>query len=84
MIEEGYRDGIVIYKKRNTYMDWLGDTYHKKSCILIWKCYKSSKTYVLQIVDKLGGKSVCTPMSKKQLLQLSEDIQNYVKEDTDG
>ena len=81
----GCHDYIEINKRVDVYMHWFGETFHKKSCVLIWQNNKSSKTYQLQLVDKLSNKSVCTPMSKKQLLQLSEDIQNLLKrEDADG
>ena len=77
---------IVINKRNDVNMDWWECSgFRMKSCIRIWQNNKSSKTYQLQLVDKLSNKSVCTPMSKKQLLQLSEDIQNLLKrEDADG
>ena len=72
---------IEIKKRKDVRMDWLGETAHKKSCVLIWKLNKSSQTCILQLVDKLNNKSVCTTMSKKQLLQLSEDIQNFLNKE---
>ena len=77
---------IQINKRKDVRMEWnYGETNHKKSCILIWKLNKSSKTCILQLVDKHNDMMVCTPMSKKQLLQLSEDIQNFLKkENTDN
>ena len=70
---------IQINKRKDVRMDWnYGETNHKKSCILIWMLNKTSKTYILQLVDKHNDMMVCTPMSKKQLLQLSEDIQNFL------
>ena len=77
---------IRINKRKDVRMDWnYGETNHKKSCILIWMLNKTSKTHILQLVDKHNDMMVCTPMSKKQLLQLSEDIQKFFKkENTDG
>ena len=77
---------IRINKRKDVRMDWnYGETNHKKSCILIWMLNKTSKTHILQLVDKHNDMMVCTPMSKKQLLQLSEDIQKFFKkEDTDN
>ena len=83
--DHGCHDYIEINKRVDVYMNWFGETFHKKSCVLIWQNNKSSKTYQLQLVDKYNDKMVCSPMSRKQLLQLSRDIQNFLNlEDIDG
>ena len=39
IINRGYscHNYIEIKKRKDVRMDWLGETAHKKSCVLIWK-----------------------------------------------
>ena len=84
IIKKGFTE-IVINKRNDVNMDWWECSgFNMKSCIRIWQNNKSSKTYQLQLVDKHNDKMVCSPMSRKQLLQLSRDIQNFLNmENTD-